>query len=132
MRKLLISACLSLALAGCIQPGTLETGVAPAASFNPLQLPGRVFASPRQIIAHYLAPEGRTEADKQEMGNYSGGTGDRLLLFSVEGLEDDSVSGKQFRIVMIQTDIGLRVVSAGERYQCARDNSDAWTTSPCP
>ena len=132
MRKLLIAATLPLALAACAQTATLETGTVPAASFNALQLPGRVFASPRQIIAHYLAPLNRTEADEQEMGRYSGGAGDQLMLFSVHGLEDDSVSGKQFRVVIIQTDIGLRVVSAGERYQCARDNSDTWTASPCP
>jgi len=132
MRQALVLCATVFALAGCSQTGKLETGIAPNATFNALQLPAGAFASPREVIAHYLEPLGRSEADEQEVGNYSGGSGDRLLLFSVEGLEDDSVSGEQFRVVLDQADDGLRVVSAGVRYRCARGDADNWTASTCP
>ena len=131
MKKVIALAAMPLALSACAAQ-TLETGVAPAASFSPLERPGRVFASPRMIAEHYLASAGRDEPSEMQVGNYPGGSGDRLMLFTAEGLEDDSVEAMQWRVVIDQTDIGLRVISAGVRQRCARSGSDEWTNTPCP
>ena len=132
MKKLMILASLPLALSACSTASTLETGVVPAANFSPLENANDVFASPRLVMEYYLKAVDRDEPTKQEIGVYPGSSGDRLLLFTAENLEDDSVSAMQWRVVLDQTDVGLRVVGAGVRQQCARSGSDEWTNAPCP
>lgn len=128
---------LALALAACapvedIGPGSVENGIIPAASYAALQVPERAFASADQVVAYYLEPLGRSHTSQREEGAAAGGTGERLLLFAVDGLEDDAVLAQQWRVVLSQTDAGLRVVRAGLRQQCRRSGSDQWTIVPCP
>lgn len=131
MNKALILAAAPLALTACAT-GSLETGVVPAGSFTALETPDRVYSSTQAVMQHYLAAVGRDVPTREETGDYPGGSGDRLLLFTAEHLEDDSVSAMQWRVLLDQTDGGLRVINAGVRQQCARSGSNDWTNSPCP
>ncbi len=136
----MIRACLAasfLALAACapvedIGAGSVEDGIIPSASFAALQVPGQKFASADQVMAYYLEPLGLSRASRQENDPLAGSPGESLLLFSAEGLEDDSVRAQQWRVVLRQTDGGLQIVRAGLRQQCYRSGSDEWTAALCP
>ncbi len=120
-----------LALAACGTP-QLETGVAPVGAFSPLSVPGEVFADNDAVAAYFLGTVGRSSPSQQQFGDYPGDAGDQLLLFSAEGLEDDSVRAMQWRVVVEQVGEDLRVTNAGVRQRCARSGSSEWTTALCP
>lgn len=120
-----------LALAAC-GPQQLETGIAPNASYSPLTLPAQVFTDNDAVIAHFVGSVGRSSASESQVGDYPGDAGDQLLVFSVDGLEDDSVAAMQWRVLVKAHGEGVRVANAGVRQRCARSGSREWTTAPCP
>lgn len=131
MKRLAISAFLPLALAGCATMPPLD---APAADYRPLDAPGGVFDTPEAVVAYYARQEGFAVADAEvEVGRDATGRADRIVLFTLDALEDDSVSARQYRIALTHTDIGYRPVAAGQRFQCARgSNAGEWTRELCP
>ena len=122
----------SLALASCTARETVQTGYVPAASFAALATPDAVFADSDAVMAHFLASAERNSASESEESDFPGGRGNKLLLFSAEGLEDDSVRAMQWRVVLEEAAGGYRVAEAGLRQRCYRSGSNQWTTAPCP
>jgi len=99
-------------------------------AYQTIERPDRVFAGPRQVIQHYIRPLGFSQPAERSVRNDSG---NRVVTFSVEGLEDDSITEQEWRVVLNQTDRGMRPISAGTRYRCARgENAGEWSTTPCP
>lgn len=119
-----------LALAGCATG--FDSTVVPVANFSALTVPAQVFADADAVIAHFVGAVGRSGPSEKQVGDYPGDAGDQLLVFSVDRLEDDSVSAMQWRVLVRQHGEGVRVANAGVRQRCARSGSDEWTTAPCP
>ncbi|TIX49106.1 hypothetical protein [Alteraurantiacibacter aquimixticola] len=122
----------ALVLASCTARETVQTGFVPAAAFAPLAAPGEAFADGDAVIAHYLAGTGRNSPSEREVSDYPGARGSQMLLFSAEGLEDDSVRAMQWRVVIEEAAGGYRVTEAGLRQRCYRSGNDQWTTALCP
>lgn len=131
MTRTLAILALPLALAAC-GPQQLETGIAPNASYSPLTLPAQVFDDSDAVIRHFVSMAGRSAASESQVGDYPGEAGDQLLVFSAEGLEDDSVEAMQWRVLIKQHGDGVRVANVGVRQRCARSGSREWTTALCP
>lgn len=118
------------ALSGCATVPFLETP--PASAYDPVPLPGRVFVNTRAVIDWYLARanvEGATVT--REVGRDPNAGGNRIALVTATGLEDDSMEAMQWRLVVFNTDIGLRVSEAGVRYNCRRGPNPGWGREPC-
>lgn len=119
------------ALSGCATLPHLETP--PISAFEPVPLPGRVFVNTNTAIEWYLARANIGEATvKREIGRHPDVAESRIALVTTSGHEDDSVEGQQWRLVLISTDIGVRVNEAGVRYNCRRGPNPGWSRNPCP
>ncbi len=127
--RLILGLVAAAPLAACASG--FDSTVVPAASYIPLQPPAQGFAGPDEVVAFYLDPIEASVSERQ-YGDYPGDAGDRLLVFSAEGLRDDSISAQQWRVLLQEDASGLRIVSVGLRQRCARSGSDEWTNAPCP
>jgi|GEM_PF-2208279 len=126
------------ALAACMTtPQIDEPG---AAAFNPIAPPAQIFASAEAVRAHYLRDiEGRfVEEGSDAVEIDSALLSDprirehRILLITTSGYPDDSVSGEQWRIAIVEDANGARVLDAGTRYNCARGANPGWSRDLCP
>jgi hypothetical protein len=132
MKRLAFVALAGVALTGCTERQTVQTGYVPSASFAALAAPATIFADNDAAMAHYLASVGRRSPSDREVNDFPGARGSQLLLFTAEGLEDDAVRDMQWRLLTEQTDEGIRVIEAGLRQRCYRSGNSEWTTTPCP
>ena len=132
MKRLAIIALAVVALTGCTERQTVQTGYVPSASFAALAAPAAIFADRDAAMAHFLASVGRHSPSDREVNDFPGTRGSQLLLFTANGLEDDAVRDMQWRVLIEQADGGIRVKEAGFRQHCRRSGNSEWTTAPCP
>lgn len=67
---------------------------------------------------------------KEETFVFSKGV--QIYLFSITGLEDDSVSGERLRVAFLKTSQGYKFVQIGKQSQCARGaQAGKWTKELC-
>ncbi len=83
-----------------------------------------------QLLRHYRQePEGR-RGEQLELRYPAAGEAE--LLFTVEGLADDSVQGKRYRLEMSWTGAGWQIESVGSQQRCwPGRGSQNWSNQPC-
>ena len=102
--------------------------------YRPLPLPTETFAVPQAVFASTLAefPESREGRQEFELSVEEESDGSNVVLLTLTGFLDDSVSGEQHRAVLVPTAEGWRVTALGERWRCQGGRGHSgWGTTPC-
>lgn len=104
--------------------------------FAALELPSEAFGDPLAAAQHFARYSPETDEDTRafELTSRASDRPDAYeMLIQAEGYADDSVSGEQWRLVVLRTPEGWRVAEAGVRYKCYRGgNAGQWQRSLCP
>ena len=120
----------ALLLSSCAAPPLSAT--APASAYAPLSAPARIFDSPDAVIAFYLEPRGVDHPAMRVIEPRPEGSAANLVLtFSGEGYAGKSVAGEEWRVALDNLGIGYRVLEAGVRYRCYRDEPGRWRRASC-
>lgn len=106
----------------------------PASDFTPIQRYGITFDEPRGVAEFYLR-EFDLKPKSQQFDTLDHPTDStlRVVMVTIEPVEDDALKGVQFRFGMKRTATHWEAVEAGMRRKCARgDDTENWTRSVCP
>ena len=121
-----------LLLCSCGEPPPLSA-TAPASDYNALPAPDRLFDNPDAVIAFYLSPRGiDSPATRVIDVQPEGSPANLVLTFSAQGYADDSLAGEEWRVALGNPGMGYRVLAAGVRYRCVRDEPGRWRRPLCP
>ena len=106
----------------------------PATEFAPMQRYAIGFDKPRDVAEFYMRDFGfsQYDADFTEL-DHDADSRMRVVLVTVDGIEDDAVQGIQMRFGMRPSEGSWEAVEAGLRRKCYRgENAGKWTKDTCP
>lgn len=108
--------------------------IPPSSAFNPVQRYAISYDDPRDVAEFYLRDIGikPRDAEFHEVAHPSD-VSVRIMLVTVDGIEDDAVQGIQWRFGMRTSEGSWEAVEAGMRRKCYRGaNAGQWQKEVCP
>lgn len=133
-RKLILAPAAALATLFAATTVVADEGVPSASDFNTLQRYAIGFDEPREAAELYIKDFGLKPRDaKYDIIDGANRRSDKILIATIEGIEDPTVQGVQWRLLIRFSEGNWEAVEAGMRRKCHNGaNAGQWTKDVCP
>ncbi|MEO1731056.1 MAG: hypothetical protein AAFR64_09975 [Pseudomonadota bacterium] len=114
--------------------GDSDKTAPPASDFAPIQRYAIAYDRPRDLAEFYLSEFGlKTYGAKIEQLDHPTNPDMRVMLITIDPIEDGSVNGVQWRFDLSSNGGMWRTETAGMRRKCSKGaNPNEWTREVCP